>query len=411
MKNKNKRKDGKNTKVKHTMKHPPSRGLNPSHSKSNLYSTTQKLLECEVTEVQRILFEAFSPERPDALRADPRAFTMFSTRLRKQKQWEKCLEVFNLQQLLGVERNTISFNAVMSAAIKGKKPKYALELFAEMKKIGLDITTITINVAMQAHLKLNEPNKALELFDALEEKDTVSLNTAMAAAEIAGNDDRLAQLRNTNTSGGATDVKRNFDHGDDNDDDADDGEDEDDSSLSSCSSSEGDDEDEDEEERRSRIKKMKKNQQKQEEEMRLRNSAVDTNDGDDADLALRKRRDARRKKFEEKRRLRKLKKGKERQWTSAAAHSKQVKSALQLKRSRMKGNPKDWLNEESSSSGEDDNEDEEESDTETRMKKWREKVQRKGFKSAIEDDDIDKYINVHSSSHGMDSEDFWRAGF
>ena len=133
MKNKNKRKDGKNTKVKHTMKHPPSRGLNPSHSKSNLYATTQKLLECEVTEVQRILFEAFSPERPDALRADPRAFTMFSTRLRKQKQWEKCIQVFNLQQQLGVERNTISFNAVMSAAIKGKKPKYALELFAEMK--------------------------------------------------------------------------------------------------------------------------------------------------------------------------------------------------------------------------------------------------------------------------------------
>ena len=69
----------------------------------------------------------------------------------------------------------------MSAAIKGKKPKYALELFAEMKKIGLDITTITINVAMLTHLKLNEPNKALELFDALEEKDTVSLNTAIPA--------------------------------------------------------------------------------------------------------------------------------------------------------------------------------------------------------------------------------------
>jgi hypothetical protein len=45
------------------------------------------------------------------------------------------------------------------------------------------------------------------------------------------------------------------------------------------------------------------------------------------------------------------------------------------------------------------------------MKKWREKVQRKGFKSAIEDEKIDKYINVHSSSHGMDSEDFWKAGF
>ena len=40
---------------------------------------------------------------------------------------------------------------------------------------------------------------------------------------------------------------------------------------------------------------MKKNQQKQEEEMRLRNSAVDTNDEDDADLALRKRRDAKEK--------------------------------------------------------------------------------------------------------------------
>ena len=45
----------------------------------------------------------------------------------------------------------------------------------------------------------------------------------------------------------------------------------------------------------------------------------------------------------------------------------------------MKGNPKDWLNEESSSSDEDDDEDEEEGDTETRMKKWREKVQAKRF--------------------------------
>ena len=40
------------------------------------------------------------------------------------------------------------------------------------------------------------------------------------------------------------------------------------------------------------------------------------------------------------------------------------------------------------------------------MRKWREKMQRKGLKSSIEDEKIDKYINVHSSSHGMDSEDF-----
>ena len=39
---------------------------------------------------------------------------------------EKCIQVFNLQQQLGVERNTISFNAVMSAQSKGKKPNLAL---------------------------------------------------------------------------------------------------------------------------------------------------------------------------------------------------------------------------------------------------------------------------------------------
>ena len=413
--------NNKNKKVKHTMKFAPSRGLKPSQSQSKLYATTQELLECEISDVRRILSEAFSPDRPDALRADPRAFTMFSTRLRKQKQWEKCVEVFNLQKLLGVERNTISFNAVMSAAIKGGNPKYALDLFAEMKKMGLDITTITINVAMQAYLKLNEPNKALELFDALEEKnDTVSLNTAMAAAEMAGDEDRLAQLRSTTNSK----VERIANESEKRIEEEGEG----DSSSSSSSSSsdeeveeeddddddvdEDEEEEEEEEERRLRMKKLKKKQQKEEEEEMMRKKILDagTNDEDDPDLALRKRRDARRKKFEEKRRLRKLKKGKERQWTSAAAHAKQAKSELQLKRSQMKGNPKDWLNEgeESSSS---DEEDEEESDTETRMKKWREKVQRKGFKSAIEDEKIDKYINVHSSSHGMDSEDFWKAGF
>jgi len=434
-----KRKDGANTtnnnkynnnnkskkKVKHTMKFAPSRGLKPSQSNSKLYATTQELLECEISEVQRILSDAFSPDRPDALRADPRAFTMFSTRLRKQKQWEKCVEVFNLQKLLGVERNTISFNAVMSAAIKGGNPKFALGLFAEMKKIGLDITTITINVAMQAYLKLNEPNKALELFDALVEKnDTVSLNTAMAAAEMAGDTDRLAQLRNTNSN-----VEAPVENGKINGDD----DEENDSSSSSTSSSstsseeenEGDEDDDDdddeeeeeEEERRLRMKKMKKKKQQrkeeeEEEERRKKSLDVETNDEDDPDLALRKRRDARRKKFEEKRRLRKLEKGKERQWTSAAAHTKQTKSELQLKRSKMKGNPKDWLNEdEESSSSDDEDEEEEDSDTETRMRKWREKMQRKGLKSSIEDEKIDKYINVHSSSHGMDSEDFWKAGF
>ena len=433
-----KRKDGANTtnnnkynnnnkskkKVKHTMKFAPSRGLKPSQSNSKLYATTQELLECEISEVQRILSDAFSPDRPDALRADPRAFTMFSTRLRKQKQWEKCVEVFNLQKLLGVERNTISFNAVMSAAIKGGNPKFALGLFAEMKEIGLDITTITINVAMQAYLKLNEPNKALELFDALVEKnDTVSLNTAMAAAEMAGDNDRLAQLRNANSN-----VEVPVENGKINGDD----DEENDSSSSSTSSSstsseeenegdedddDDDDEEEEEEERRLRMKKMKKKKQQrkeeeEEEERRKKSLDVETNDEDDPDLALRKRRDARRKKFEEKRRLRKLKKGKERQWTSAAAHTKQTKSELQLKRSKMKGNPKDWLNEdEESSSSDDEDEEEEDSDTETRMRKWREKMQRKGLKSSIEDEKIDKYINVHSSSHGMDSEDFWKAGF
>ena len=406
------RKDGANTtnnnnynnnnktkkKVKHTMKFAPSRGLKPSQSNSKLYATTQELLECEISEVQRILSDAFSPDRPDALRADPRAFTMFSTRLRKQKQWEKCVEVFNLQKLLGVERNTISFNAVMSAAIKGGNPKYALGLFAEMKKIGLDITTITINVAMQAYLKLNEPNKALELFDALVEKnDTVSLNTAMAAAEMAGDNDRLAQLRNANSN-----VEAPVENGKINGDD----DEENDSSSSSTSSSstsseeENEDDDDDEEE------------EEEEEERRKKSLDVETNDEDDPDLALRKRRDARRKKFEEKRRLRKLEKGKERQWTSAAAHTKQAKSELQLKRSKMKGNPKDWLNEdEESSSSDDEDEEEEDSNTETRMRNWREKMQRKGLKSSIEDEKIDKYINVHSSSHGMDSEDFWKAGF
>ena len=182
MKNKNKRKDGKNTKVKHTMKHPHFRGLKSSHSKSNLYTRRhKKSLECEYWGAKNIIRGIFTGTSGCIASRSESVYNVLNS-VEEAKAVGKVHSSVRLQQQLGVERNTISFSIVMSAAIKGKKPKYALELFAEMK-IGLDITTITINVAMQAHLKLNEPNKALELFDALEEKDTVSLNTAMAAAE------------------------------------------------------------------------------------------------------------------------------------------------------------------------------------------------------------------------------------
>lgn len=132
------------------------------------------------------------------------------------------------------------------------------------------------------------------------------------------------------------------------------------------------------------------------------------NEDDDLDLALRKRRDARRKKFEEKRRLRKLEKGTKREWTSAAAHVKKEKSEKEIKRSKMKGNPMDWVNEESSSESDSSDAEDDDDDDSSKLKKWEEKVRKKGLKSAIEDEKIDKYINVHSSSHGMDSEDFWK---
>ena len=120
------------------------------------------------------------------IRRDPRAFTMFSTRCRKKGEWAKCVEIFDAMRDQGIETNTIVHNATMSACSKGGDWERALELFGHARR-GHERSTITYNVAMGACMRGGDWERALELFDEMEteglERDHVSVNTAMAAAE------------------------------------------------------------------------------------------------------------------------------------------------------------------------------------------------------------------------------------
>jgi pentatricopeptide repeat protein len=132
------------------------------------------------------------------IRRDPRAFTMFSTRCRKKGEWAKCVEIFDAMRAQGVETNTIVYNATMSACSKGGQWERALAIFDTMPGDGLARSTISYNVAMSACMRGGDWARALRLFDEMAaaglERDHVSVNSAMAAAEAGGQQDRMEAL-------------------------------------------------------------------------------------------------------------------------------------------------------------------------------------------------------------------------
>ena len=343
----------------------PAKGVKKSHKLTRgkapggrVYEVAQAILNAPAGGVAAVIRDALN-DKEAPIRRDPRAFTMFSTRCRKSGAWEKCVEIFDAMRDQGVETNTIVYNATMSACSKGGAWERALELFDDMPGLGHERSTITYNVAMGACMRGGDWERALELFDAMPneglERDAVSVNTAMAAAEAGGDDERLRAL----AGGGAAakeepkpDAKTKKDADDDDDDDDE-----------SDESDESDDDDSDSE--KDGAARSDSDDARVESEPRLgpkppkprlarRSPSPPPAEEDPATRERRlkaERRDARREKFEAKRRARKAARN-ARPWMSGedapgvgAKPKAKAKDdpATRAKRKEWGGNPLEWV--------------------------------------------------------------------
>ena len=83
----------------------------------------------------------------------------------------------------GLEPNTITYNAVISACEKGEWPEKALELLEEMQHNGLEPDMITYSVVISACEKKKWPKKALQLLEEMKrnglEPDLITHTAAM----------------------------------------------------------------------------------------------------------------------------------------------------------------------------------------------------------------------------------------
>jgi len=350
------------------------------------------------------LASAMSTDRARPLRADPRAFTTFMSRLNRAKRHDAALLVFEAQKRLGLERNAVNYNAAMVAHVKRDAPSDALDLFDEMRAVGHEPSVISFNVAMGACVRAGRSADALALYDEMTEKgvdvDAVSVNTAIAAAEAIGDDARVAQLR-----AGApfkkgedqTATAESDDSQPDGDDSTDDGDD---------STDDGDDSEPDvaressqhrrnvvleEEEEAKRLAARKRKREEKRELLARFNAAAD-----DGELARRRRKDARKAKFEAKRRARKEEKRAKRPWTMAAAHAKKKetkKSGKAHRRAEMKADPKVWV------------EDISDDDVSLRDEDGERILPPIKGPSFLDDPDAAKLMNAR------DDDDFWSVGF
>ena len=142
---------------------------------SVVFETTETLMalaerDAGVDAYVDALASAMSPDRSRPLRADPRAFTTFMSRLNRAKRSDAALRVFEAQKRLGCERNAVSYNAAMVAHVRRDSPSDALDLFEEMRAVGHEPTVISFNVAMGACVRAGRGARALELFDEMVEK-------------------------------------------------------------------------------------------------------------------------------------------------------------------------------------------------------------------------------------------------
>ena len=332
--------------------HKPTRGKAPG---GRVYEVAQAILNAPAGGVAAVIRDALS-DKEAPIRRDPRAFTMFSTRCRKSGEWEKCVEIFDAMREEGVETNTIVYNATMSACSKGGAWERALELFDDMPGLGHERSTITYNVAMGACMRGGDWERALELFDAMPdeglERDAVSINTAMAAAEAGGDDERLRALSGGCAAAGEEpkpDAKAKKDDDDDDDDDASDASDESDDSDSGENGAERSDSDD------ARVESEPRLGPKPPKPRFARRSPSPPPAEEDPATRERRlkaeRRDARREKFEAKRRARKAARN-ARPWTSgvdasgAGAEPKakaKDDAVARAKRKEWGGNPLEWV--------------------------------------------------------------------
>ena len=338
---------------------------------SVVYELTQRLLaEDEDVDVRATLGEALSRE-DKPLRADPRAFTTFASRLVRAKLFERALEVFEAQRELGVERNVVSYNQAMVAHVKRGAPEDAVKVFEELKRVGHEPSVISYNVVMGARVRLGDGAEALRLYEEMVAKgmelDAVSVNTAIAAAESIGDDARAESLRRGSSfareSAAEPSTANAADSGSGSDDDesgdGDDGDDSDDSGGSEepafLKDGAHDDEpdpdavDEDEESKRAAARKRKREAKDRllaEYKKSKALAAGRDDDEEDEEMAKRRRKDARRERFEAKRKARKEANRVKRPWTVAAAHASKrtpMKSAKEARRKAMKADPRVWV--------------------------------------------------------------------
>ena len=326
---------------------------------SVVFETTETLMalaerDAGVDAYVDALASAMSPDRSRPLRADPRAFTTFMSRLNRAKRSDAALRVFEAQKRLGCERNAVSYNAAMVAHVRRDSPSDALDLFEEMRAVGHEPTAISFNVAMGACVRAGRGARALELFDEMVEKgvdiDAVSVNTAIAAAEAVGDDARAAELREGAPFKGEDENASS--ESDESEDGSEDGS-EDDAEPDIVRELLGDREDvvleEEDEAKRLAARKRKREEKKkllaQFNEKREGDTVTAADDDDDGEMAKRRRKDARKAKFEAKRQARKEQKRAKRPWTMAAAHTKKTgaKSAKARRRAEMKADPKVWV--------------------------------------------------------------------
>ena len=341
---------------------------------SVVYETTEALSRIaesalDANERRRAIFDALAramsaDDNPRPLRADPRAFTTFISRLNRGKRFDAALDVFAAQKALGVERNAVNYNAAMVANVKAEKPEEALKLFDEMREIWHEPSVISFNVAMGACARAGDGARALKLFDEMVgqnmDVDAVSINTAMAAAELVGDEARLEELRAGSHFKRAGDVdepaptrvvkddaKKDSDASDDEDSDDDSDDDSDEGEPEAVADDVGDANvvlSEEEEAKRAAARKRKREIKKK----LLAEYAANVGgarDDEDEEMAKRRRKDERRAKFEEKRRARKEATRAKRPWSAAAAHAKkkESKTSKAAKRTAMKADPKVWI--------------------------------------------------------------------
>ena len=73
--------------------------------------------------------------------------------LGRRRQWKEAFKLFQHMPQQHAVPNVVTYNAVISACEKGKRPEQALEIFASMQQQGVVSGVITYNALISAFEK------------------------------------------------------------------------------------------------------------------------------------------------------------------------------------------------------------------------------------------------------------------